>query len=215
VICRTFGNVFANDHTRNDVYHAPILVCSEEVFQRRDDLFAFVNHCWAQESWSSSINPKGAYFCEIAASLALLLDGSKGWKVEERWWMRTPKDFTSQIEEFCPKCGCCLPLRRRASIDNIDDISEGMLKRLKGKSMKIDKGLYKVSNLELVDDPEPMAAYKDLEYRERIANRYGMFFTINEKRFWEPHLRDKFDQREIEAKKPLMEQYRERFCSDR
>ena len=38
-----------------------------------------------------------------------------------------------------------------------------------------------------------MAAYKDFDYRNRIARRYGMFLTINEKGFWRPHLRNRFD----------------------
>jgi len=33
-----------------------------------------------------------------------------------------------------------------------------------------------------------MAAYKDLDYRDKIAARYGMYLTITPDGFWEPHM---------------------------
>jgi len=100
LICDTFGHVFLNDHTRGDIFHAPILVASEEIFPNKRDLFIMTEHCWIQEYWSASINPKGAYFCEIAASLSILLKGSRGWNVEPGWWKRVTKDYREQREEF-------------------------------------------------------------------------------------------------------------------
>jgi len=34
VICRTFGNVLLNDHGRDDILHAPVLMASEEYFRK-------------------------------------------------------------------------------------------------------------------------------------------------------------------------------------
>lgn len=34
VICRTFGNVLLNDHSRDDILHAPVLVAAEEFFRK-------------------------------------------------------------------------------------------------------------------------------------------------------------------------------------
>src|SRR4029077_1216087 len=97
-------------------------------------------------------------------------------------WKRTPKDYTSQIEEYCRKCGCSMPLERRSSQDNRDDISEGNYERLKGKNRKIDKGRVVVHKAgEFKFDPQlvaddtsgkglyPLQSYKDAEYRQRIA----------------------------------------------
>lgn len=209
IICKTFGNVFLNDQSRPDIFHCPILVAAEEVIPDKKDMFLAIEHCWLQENWSASINPKGAFFCEIAAAMSILFDGSPGWKVEPGWWKRTVKDYKEQIEEFCPKCGAALSLRRRASIDGRDDISPKNLERLKGKSLKIAEGKYVLSDLKLVPNPEPMAAYKDEDYRAKIANRYGIFLIVNELGFWTPYLKKGNNWQAV--KKPLLEQYKEKY----
>lgn len=186
LICRTFGHIFINDHTQDNFYHCPVLVAAEEVVPDRRRLFYIVEHCWLQNSWSASINPKGAFFCEVAAALDLLLDGPGGWPVEPYWWTRTPKDFTEQVERWCPLCGCALPLPRRPSTDGRDDISPGMLVRLKGRSRKVRNGRYVVSDLKLVENPEPMAAYKDMNYRQKVAARYGIYLVTNGQGFCTP-----------------------------
>jgi hypothetical protein len=188
IICATFYHVLLNDHTRNDIMHHPVLVSAEEVLPERNLMWYRIDHCWAQESWSASINPHGAFFCEIAASFSMLLNGVEGWCVNKEWWWKTPKDFKEQIEEFCPKCGFPVPLKRRASVDGMDDISPNMLEKLK-YSKKIKKGLFQIHDLKMSNDPWDMQSYKDMEYRQGIANRYDMFLTINEFNFWQPHLR--------------------------
>ncbi len=195
IICSTFGHIFLNDHTRADVYHHPGLVASREVVPYDDILFQYVNTCWAQAAWSPSINPKGAFFCEIAAALSILFEGSDGWPVTPKWWWRTPKDYTSQIEEFCPQCGFCVPLQRRSSVETVDDISPGNLERLKDKSPKIKNGNYIISDLKLIEKRYelPLAAYKDLKYRNKIADRYGIFLVLNNKNFLSPYLKKNFN----------------------
>lgn len=193
VICETFGHIFINDHTREDIYHAPILVGAEEIFPDPKEMYYAIDHCWLQNAWSASINPRGAFFCEIAASMSILFDEGRGWPVEEGWWYRTPKDFTEQIERYCPRCGVALPLARRLSIDGRDDVSPKNLERLHGRSMKIDRGDYVLSDLQLVKNPEPMAAYKDTNWRNTVAARYGIHLVVNKQRFWTP----------LRVKKPL------------
>jgi hypothetical protein len=209
IICETFGNIFLNDHTRPDVYHCPLLVAAEEVIPDKKNMFLAIDHCWLQENWSSAINPKGAFFCEVAAAMSVLFEGSDGWKVEPDWWKRTVKDYKEQIEEFCPKCGASLSLKRRASVEGIDDISPKNLERLKGKSLKIDAGKYVVSDLHQTLDLEPMASYKDENYRAKIADRYGIFLVTNEKGFLVPHLKKN---KSLSAQeKSLFEQYKEKY----
>jgi hypothetical protein len=209
VICRTFGHIFLNDHGRTDIYHCPVLVASEEMIKDRGRMFLMIDHCWLQNYWSASINPKGAFFCEIAGSMSILFGTDKAWKIEKEWWVRTPKDFTSQIEEYCPKCGCAMPLPRRASVDGRDDISPGNLKRLKGRSRKVDNGEYVVSDLKPTDQLEEMAKYKNQEFRDEIAGRYGVFLVINDKGFHTPHLKKTFGSEP--RKKPLFDVYREKY----
>lgn len=206
VICRTFGNIFINDHSKLDIYHCPVLVAIEEVEPNSKKMFLYIEHCWVQEKWSASINPKGAFFCEVAAAMSLLFGSNGAWTVEPEWWTRTTKDFTSQIEEYCPKCGCAAPLPRRLSGDGRDDISAGNLKRLKGRSLKIERGKYVLSDLQRVEVPEDMWKYRDHGYRQRIAGRYGIFLTINEDRYHEPHL-GKFDPDRKTIFEQLQDQY--------
>jgi hypothetical protein len=197
VICETFGNIFLNDHSRSDIMHAPLLVASEDIFTDKADLFMAVERCWVQNTWSASINPKGAFFCEVAAALADLFDGPEGWKVEPGWWKRVPKDFTAQQEWACTKCGGALPLKRRSSQDNRDDISKSNLERLEGKSRKIKKGEF-VLNIppadpEIAKQPYPDQTYKDMTYRKGIADRYGIFLALNDKHFLDPQLKENWD----------------------
>jgi hypothetical protein len=192
IICETFGHIFVNDHTRDDIYHAPILIGVEEIFPDKREMFYKIEHCWVQEAWSAAINPRGAFFCEVAAAMSILFNGPYGWAAEPGWWWKTTKDFREQIEEYCPKCGCALSLPRRASVEVVDDISPKNLQRLEGRSLKIKEGLYKVSDLKLVECPKEMAAYKDIVWRNKVAKRYGIYLLVNEQRFLTPVLLKNF-----------------------
>lgn len=217
IICETFGHIFLNDHTREDIYHHPALVAIEEVVPDKNQMWYFIDHCWAQEAWSASINPKGAFFCEIAASMAMLFNEECGWKVEKGWWWRVPKDFKEQIEQYCPRCGFCAPLHRRKSTENIDDISPNNFERLKDQSIKIKRGQYKIHDLAPSVSEEPLAAYKDIPYRDKIAARYGIFLIINDQQFWSPYLLDNWSLEKFnEAQsKTLLQQYQEKWKNSR
>ena len=212
IICKTFHHIFLNDHTRSDINHQPGLVAIEEVFPDKNEMWNKIDRCWAQEGWSASINPKGAFFCEIAASLSMLFseEDSKAWAVEPGWWWRIPKDFKDQMEQWCPRCGFAASLPRRSSLDLIDDISPGNFERLKDISPKIKKGSYKISDLKTIEIPEALAAYKDNDYRESIARRYGIFLYVNNQYFWTPNLLNNFNIEEYKTSKSLFEIYKER-----
>ena len=244
-ICKTFSCILLNDHKRDDILHAPVLMASEDyfkkecptchgdksqkferIYQTKDEisvpggtylvdygegdncprcngvglvtdmqelLFA-TDHCWVQESWSSSINPKGAFFCEVAAALSEMFDGPEGWPVEEGWWKRTPMDFKEQREWACTKCGAAMPISRlRNSQDNRDDVSVSNLERLKAiKSRKIAKGEYvlreefKFDGKLLENHGYPTQTYKEAQYRQRIAAKYGILLVMNNRGYWEP-----------------------------
>ncbi len=194
LIADCFGTVFINDHSRGDVIHSPFLVSIEEMADPRD-MWYMIEHCWAWASWSASINPNGAYFCELAASMAMLFnDPETAWPVEAGWWLRTPKDYREQMEKWCPKCGGALcgpaPTQGRCSTEIVDDVSPGMLERLKTiGSPKIARGEYVLHDLKPVPENRRMASYKDESYRKRIARRYGLFLLLNEKGFHAPYKR--------------------------
>jgi hypothetical protein len=195
VIVETFGHVFLNDHSINAIYHHPVLVGIEEMMSPAFMWYS-IDHCSFQRGWSASINPKGAFFCEIAASMAMLFhyEESKAWPVEPGWFCRTTKDYTAQIEKWCPRCGMAAPLKRRISTEGIDDISPKNAERLK-YSPKVIKGECRVHNLEPCrGDQGELAAYKLGDYRSKIAKRYGIFLVSpNEKGFWTPYLYKEFN----------------------
>jgi hypothetical protein len=192
LIADCFGSVFPNTHSRQDVIHAPFLVSIEECIDKID-LWYLVENCWAWASWSSSINPYGAYFCEIAASLAALFqDGETAWPVEPHWWCRVPVDYTEQMRKWCPKCGGALcgpmPSLGRYSNEPSDDVSPGMLERLKAiDSPKVRSKRYFIHNLKPEPEGRQMASYKDENYRQEIVRPYGLFLVLNDKGFMSPY----------------------------
>jgi Radical SAM superfamily len=198
VIVETFGNIFINDHSRDDIMHHPFLVSAAEI----KDLDGWVkwnmiDKCWAQHSWSASINPHGAFFCEIAASLSMLLHDKKdGWPVDSGWWVRTTKDFKEQIEAYCMLCGGAMPLKKRVSTSIKDEISPNMVQRL-SFSPKIKRGEYDVSDCEICQDDSQMASYKDPTYREKITAKYGMFTMQNDLNFLTPYLSKSWKKKEV------------------
>ncbi len=214
IICDTFHSIFVNDHSREDIEHHPFLCSIEEFETNPIHMWCRINNCWAQHSWSASINPKGAWFCEMAGAQAMLVDGDGGWPVKKGWWVKMPWDFKSQVEKYCPHCGGPSMLQRRSSKDKVDDISPKNLERLRGRSKKIQEGRYVISDLKPVDPRKlkEMAAYKDFAYRNAIATRYGMFLTINEQGFWTPHLRKHKGERDFVEAKPIYEIFKERWA---
>ena len=261
-ICR-FGNVLLNDHSRDDICHAPILMASEDYFRKacpacdgkgfvrfdgsRDnafdgsdyapkrgcefcggkgtiaddlELFAATWHCWVQESWSASINTKGAYFCEVAAALADLFDGPDGWKVEPGWWKRTPMEFREQMDWACRKCGAALPIKRtRISQDPTDDVSASNLERLRAiKSRKVARGEFQLHETfefdpALQERAYPVQTYKEIEHRQTIAAKYGIGLTLNAMGYQEPHLIEDMPQVPAtpQGPEPLFKMFQERY----
>lgn len=211
LIVNTFGHVFPNDHSRPDIYHHPLMVSAREVMVHEKEAYYLIDNCWVQNSWSASINPNGAFFCEVAAAWSTLL-GGEGWPVEKEWWWRTPKDFTSQIEQYCLKCGGAMPLQRRSSNDRVDDISPNNYELLKDISPKIKRGHYKIHDLAVVKPQEQarMAAYKDSQFRDNIVRRYGIYLIVNDQGFASPYLRDNG----YKKPKPLFDLAREAYLAD-
>ena len=186
--------------------HAPVLVAIQEVAPSDREMWQMIDKCWVQEHWSASITPKGAYFCEVAAAMAHLFDGSNGWKVEPGWWKRIPMEFGSQMHEFCVKCGCSMPMKRRQSVDERDDISAGNVALLKEKSRKVMQGEFVLSTFEpetLPNGGYPDQVYKEQEYRDGIAAKYGIALIQNERGYNEPVLIENMPKR----RKPLFEKF--------
>ena len=107
--------------------------------------------------------------------------------MEPRWWQRTPKDYVAQMEAYCWHCGAAMPLKKRESMDSRDDVSKSWILRLKG-SPKMEAGRYVEWDGTMIEDCRQVATYKDIAYRDSIAERYGMFLMINERGYQTPYL---------------------------
>jgi hypothetical protein len=151
LIRETFPRINYNDHVAYDGAHTPLLVAIDEMIDDPELRRELIEACPFQSHWSASITPKGAFFCEIAASMDWLFDGPGGWPVEPGWWKREVSDFQDQIGEYCGKCSGAIPMpafsdgRGGRDGPTIDHISAGNLELLKKVgSPKAMKGQYRI-----------------------------------------------------------------------
>lgn len=132
IIRRTFAeNVYYNDHKEEIQKHQPILLAIKDVLDDKELIDELISKCWIQERWSPSINPKGGFFCEVAAAMDLLFEGPGGYSLEKRWWDRTPLEFRDQVERYCYWCGAALPFPPVLNKEGKDYISITNYNRLK------------------------------------------------------------------------------------
>ncbi len=155
VINETFHRQFLNDHD-NTCLHQALLMPRKDLGIPDDIWVKKRDACFAQSSWSATITPKGAFFCEIAGALDMLFHGPGGWEIEPGWWKRTPDEFGEQLQ-WCELCSACLDVPQRISSDERDDITPQMYERLKKiHSPKIAKGMY------VIHEP---ANYREEDYQ--------------------------------------------------
>jgi hypothetical protein len=131
-----------NDHAKPSFHH-PVLITRHDLKIPDRQWRELRDNCFVQKFWNAySITPKGAFFCEIAGVLDLLLDGPGGWPVEPYWWRRKRKDCGAQ-RDWCELCGAALPLPLRNANEHVDDISLQWLEWLTvAGSPRIRQGAY-------------------------------------------------------------------------
>ena len=170
VIQDTFSVEYLNDHL-NPSYHQPGLFSRKDLGIPDSEWFGLRDKCWVQNTWSASITPKGAFFCEIAGALDMLFDGPGGWEIERDWWKRSPKDFADQLH-WCEICGFALEGRTftRDSQEETDDVSPSVYEMLKKtESPKLKSGhINPVKIRDGVIDKESIPEDK----RFLVGNRY-------------------------------------------
>lgn len=130
IIQDTFSVQFLNDHL-NASYHQPGLFSRKDLGIPDEEWIPLRDNCWMQNSWSATITPKGAFFCEVAGALDMLFNGPGGWKIEKNWWKRQPEDFKDQLQ-WCEICGFALKnIFSRDAKEEIDDVSPSVYEKLK------------------------------------------------------------------------------------
>ncbi len=151
----TFSFQNINDHDNNSV-HLPLLVSREEMGIGDEEWINLRDNCWIQNTWSATVTPKGAFFCEVAAALDMLFDGPGGWKIEPGWWKREPKDFGEQLK-WCEICGGAIMNSGRLSSEEVDDVSPKLYDKLKEiDSPKLKRGKVMVMDMNKKGELQPM-----------------------------------------------------------
>lgn len=191
LIEKVYGNVLLNDHTLDGLFHTPILVSGKECIRDDFAMWYYIDHCWIQNSWSASITPKGAFFCEVAAAMDMVFKDDGGWPIVQDWWKKTPKDYTEQMERFCVRCSVPYPLKGRLDTDHIDDISYKNYKELKALgSPKIEKGRYHLYTEGLLTQNVEYNNFRQgYDYFNQIAAKYGMHLKKNNNGYLQPVLK--------------------------
>ena len=177
-----------NDHN-NTCMHQGLLMARKDLGIDDKEWIEKRDACWLQNTWSASITPKGAFFCEVAGTLDTLFNGPGGWDVTKDWWKREPKDFGDQLH-WCELCSACLDVPKRISNDGRDDITPTLLEKLKEvESPKIKRGEYVLWDLSNYDKTKYKTFVEADEYmsasggvRTSSANRhiYPRSFTITQ-----------------------------------
>ena len=124
----TFKTQLLNDHN-NTCMHQALLMPRKELGITDEEWIDKRDKCWIQNTWSATITPKGAFFCEVAGALDMLFHGPGGWSVEKGWWNREPKDFVDQLH-WCEICSGCLDVPQRISNDGRDDVTPQVYEKL-------------------------------------------------------------------------------------
>lgn len=170
LIKETFPRINYNDHVAYDGMHTPLLVAIDEVVDDPELRAHLIDNCSYQSHWSASITPRGAFFCEIAASLDWLFQDlpdwkATGWPIEPGWWKRAVADYGEQIGQMCGKCSGAIPMpafsdgRGGRDGPTIEHISPGNIERLKAvNSPKLLRGHFKVWDEKIT--PEHVEAHK-------------------------------------------------------
>jgi hypothetical protein len=171
-----------NDHL-NPIFHQSALITRRELGIPDDAWFAMRDACWLQNEWSAGITPKGAFFCEIAGVLDMLLDGPGGWKIEPGWWTRAPEEFGDQLR-WCELCGFALDTFTRDSAEEVDDVSPEWHERLKQlQSPKLKSGrvnAIKIENGKIAEESKRENRFFSaaMPYIEHYEDRFNALNSV-------------------------------------
>lgn len=166
----TFKTQLLNDHN-NTCMHQALLMPRKELGIGDEEWIEKRDACWIQNTWSATITPKGAFFCEVAGALDMLFDGPGGWPIEKGWWKREPKDFADQLH-WCEICSGCLDVPQRISNDGHDDVTPQMYEKLLAlNSPKAKRGMCVVHDPKDYDKTKYHTFTGDNDYMELGNNQ--------------------------------------------
>lgn len=163
-----------NDH-QNISYHQPVLISRKDMGINDKEWLKLRENCWVNQQWSSSVTPKGCFFCEVAAALDFMYDGPGGLPIEEGWWKRPIEDFAEQFM-WCEYCGIPLETFARDARDGVDDISNINYEKM-AQMQNVRLVEEKVNRIEIKDgviseeSKKSAAKYHGVTYMEDAQDR--------------------------------------------
>lgn len=158
IIRKTFGeNVHFNNHNDTTQKHHPMLLGISDVIDDKELIRQLIDDCWVNRKWSASINPKGCFFCEIAAAMDVLFEGPGGHPVVRGWWNKDPDAYRDQIERYCYRCGACVPYFP-VTLEELDVASTGNYLSLK----EVDSPKLRKKGLKLYEEGLSQQQFEEL-----------------------------------------------------
>jgi hypothetical protein len=156
IISETFPeeNTVYNSHTDSEVgEHQPLLIAAKDIVEDRELMWRLIGNCWIQWRWAAAITPKGGFFCEVAASQDMLLDGPGGYDIVPGWWKKNPNEFQDQVKRYCENCSAAIPMKGVSSHAKWDTISKSNAKRLEEiGSHRYKDGHFKMADFKLTEE---------------------------------------------------------------
>jgi organic radical activating enzyme len=140
----TFGFIAFNEHNNNQLEtckHQPLTLSSIDMIENNELRKEFQEQCYFRLKWCGTINPNGAFHCEIAGAIAYLFN-IKGWDIKDRWW---ENDWHTQ-QPICDLCGGCVPQERQLICNKKQKISLSFLEGLIGHDCEL-------GDYELIQEP--------------------------------------------------------------
>ena len=139
-INETFSYIAFNPHDpaqKEVCKHQPLTVALSEVVEDKRIKDQLLNQCWVQKSWCPTINEHGSYFCEVAASQDLILNGgANAWPVVDGGWDKTPYDFQDQVSALCGNCGMTIPMQREFIKNKTEKFTPLLLAKFREAGLK-------------------------------------------------------------------------------
>ena len=150
LINKTFKYIYHNEHLENKELcrHQPHTLSIREVVPDERVRNYLIENCWVERTWCPSIYPWGAYFCEMAGSLDLILfDRANAVPLFKGWHKKA--DFLHQ-RKLCQYCGMAIPIERELISNKQEKFTPGLLKMLQGRLMlRTDERWIKVFDKQL------------------------------------------------------------------
>lgn len=182
LIDETFSIVAYNDH-QGPGFHQPLLIASEEVVPDLLERQRLIEHCWLPRHWSPVISGRGAFFCEVAATLDGLFDGPGGVALQKGWWRQDFAAFQYQRDQHCCSCSIPLPIEPLPDTLSADWVSPRNAMRLReaGSPMALGGRLHIVDAVDLTSAPQRnprwFAAPGSPHYWTRLSLRAGLWLA--------------------------------------